>query len=388
MIDEPDVEHAPRRVIAPGHRAGPPRWATVGTGEPDLRAEPVSRRSRRPRTSAPLPIRDGLAPIRVRLPDRPTAPGETVADHLLERFPKLAGTPDGGRGVEPTPLARRMAAGDVVAHDGTVISPRHPYKPGLTVFFHRELAPEQVPDVELPVLLRDEHLLVVDKPHGIATTPRGAHVLGSALVRLRRAFELPELSPVHRLDRATAGVLAFSLRPRDRGAYQTLFARGGVRKTYLAVAPVRASLEFPWEVSLHMRKVRGVLQARVEDGEPNSRTVIELADRRGDRGLYRLTPLTGRTHQLRLHLSSLGIPIIGDDLYPVVREPAAGADGTGVERPPLQLLAQRLEFTDPVTGESRDLRSRRTLATWAAGTWAEGLVTGAGTASAPCTSGE
>jgi tRNA pseudouridine32 synthase/23S rRNA pseudouridine746 synthase len=138
-----------------------------------------------------------------------------------------------------------------------------------------------------------------------------------------------------------------------RGAYQTLFARGLVSKTYLARAAVDPDLALPRVMRSRIVKRRGHLQAVCEPGVPNAETLVErISD-----GLYRLTPRTGRTHQLRVHMASLGIPIEGDPLYPDVCDVAADDFGT-----PLRLLAQRIEFTDPVSGSRREFVSRRTLA--------------------------
>ena len=194
--------------------------------------------------------------------------------------------------------------------------------------------------------------MVVDKPHFLATMPRGGHVAQTATVRLRRELDLPELSPAHRLDRLTAGVLLFTARREVRGAYQTMFARGEVRKVYLARAAVDATLTFPMTVRSRIIKERGRLQAFEEPGEPNAETLIEdLGD-----GLYRLTPRTGRTHQLRMQMASLGLPIIGDSLYPNVID-VAGDDFSN----PLRLLAYSIEFADPLDGCLRRFVSRRTL---------------------------
>jgi tRNA pseudouridine32 synthase/23S rRNA pseudouridine746 synthase len=193
----------------------------------------------------------------------------------------------------------------------------------------------------------------IDKPHFLATMPRGRHVAQTALVRLRRQLGLDELSPAHRLDRLTAGVLLFTTRREIRGAYQTMFARGAVRKTYLARAAVNPGLVLPREVHSRIIKHRGNFQAVEEAGEPNAVTLVELisAD-----GLYRLTPRTGRTHQLRVHMAALGIPIDGDPLYPDVIDVAAEDFSR-----PLQLLAQRIEFEDPRSGERREFVSERRL---------------------------
>ncbi|OBJ36831.1 pseudouridine synthase [Mycobacterium colombiense] len=280
---------------------------------------------------APLPVRDGLGPARVRLR------GGAVLAELTARFGAQA--------------RAKVLAGEVVGAYGAVIDATTVLPAGASVYLYREL-PDEVPvPFGIPVLHRDDDIVVVDKPHFLATMPRGRHVAQTALVRLRRELGLPELSPAHRLDRLTAGVLLFTARREVRGAYQTLFSRGLVAKTYLARAGVDPELELPRVVKSRIIKRRGHLQAVCEPGAPNAETRVELVSADG---LYRLTPRTGRTHQLRLHMASLGIPIEGDPLYPNVIDVAPDDFGA-----PLRLLAQRIEFTDPLTGDRREFVSRR-----------------------------
>jgi tRNA pseudouridine32 synthase/23S rRNA pseudouridine746 synthase len=167
------------------------------------------------------------------------------------------------------------------------------------------------------------------------------------------------LQPAHRLDRLTAGLVLFVVRPGDRGAYQSLFRDRLVRKEYEAVAPYDPAVALPRTVRSRVVKERGVPAAREEPGEPNSESRIELLEHRAGLGRYRLTPTTGRTHQLRVHMSGLGLPILYDPLYPVVQ--AEGADDYAR---PLQLLAKVLEFTDPVTGTPYRFESRLRPARW------------------------
>jgi len=281
-----------------------------------------------------LPVRDGLGPARVRLQ------GGSVIDEFRSRW-----------GVD---AAAKVLAGEVVLPDGTPVTAATVLRAGAHVYFYRELRDEVPVPFEIPVLYRDDDIVVVDKPHFLATMPRGRHVAQTVVVRLRRELELPELSPAHRLDRLTAGVLLLTTRRELRGRYQTLFSRSEVRKTYLARAAADPNLEFPVVLRNRIIKRRGQLQAVEEPGEPNAETLIEHL---GD-GLYRLTPRTGRTHQLRVHMASLGLPIDNDPWYPEVVD----VPRDDFSRP-LQLLAQSLEFEDPVSGDRREFVSRRTLVT-------------------------
>lgn len=277
-------------------------------------------------------MRDGLGPARVRLR------GGSVLVELADRF---------GEGA-----ASKVLNGEVVAADGTVITAGTVLQPNSLVYLYRDLPDEVTVPFDIPVLYRDDDVLVADKPHFLATMPRGSHVAQTALVRLRRDLALPELSPAHRLDRLTAGVLLFTTRREVRGAYQKMFARGAVTKVYLAHSSHDTDRKFPVTVSSRIIKRRGNLQAVEEPGEPNAETLVDAVPD----GCYRLTPRTGRTHQLRVHMTSLGLPITGDPLYPDIVDVDAGDFST-----PLQLLAHTLEFEDPLSGVVHRFTSGRTL---------------------------
>ncbi len=243
-------------------------------------------------------------------------------------------------------------AREVVDADGRPVDDTTVLPAGSFVYLYRGLRDEVPVPFDIPVLYQDDDIVVVDKPHFLATMPRGRHVAQTALVRLRRDLGLPELSPAHRLDRLTAGVLLFTARREVRGAYQTLFARGAVHKTYMARAAVNPDVMLPRVARSRIVKRRSHLQAVEEPGEPNAETLVEFVGE----GCYRLTPRTGRTHQLRVHMASLGMPIYGDPLYPNVIDISADDFST-----PLQLLAWRMEFEDPLRGIRREFVSRRQL---------------------------
>lgn len=288
--------------------------------------------------------------MRVRLPADPEGAWGTVRDHLVDRF---AGAIGAGR------VEEMLGAGRFVGAEG-VLGGGEPYVAGRYVWFHRDFAPEVAVPFEVGIVHRDERIVIADKPHFLATMPRGRHVTETALARLRRDLGLPALQPAHRLDRLTAGLALFVVRPEDRGAYQGLFGERRVRKEYEAVASYGGEVALPVTVRSRIVKERGVLAAREVAGEVNAESRVELVARRGGLGRFRLLPATGRTHQLRVHMNRLGLPILNDPLYPVVRAVDAADDF----RAPLQLLARVLEFTDPVDGRLRRFESGLRLAAW------------------------
>ncbi|MEU9102025.1 pseudouridine synthase [Streptomyces sp. NPDC048361] len=308
----------------------------------------MRRRSTPP--AAPLAQRNGIDPVRVRLPADPEGAWATVGDHLVGRF-------EGAIGAER--VAAMLREGRFVGAQG-VLRGTEGYRAGTYVWFHRDFEPEVPVPFEVGIVHRDERIVIADKPHFLATTPRGRHITESAVARLRRDLALPTLQPAHRLDRLTAGLALFVVRPEDRGVYQGLFSGRRVRKEYEAVAAYDPGVALPVTVRSRIVKERGVLAAREEVGEVNAVSRVELVERRGGLGRYRLLPSTGRTHQLRVHMNGLGVPILNDPLYPVVRPESEPGDFSS----PLQLLARVLEFTDPVDGLPRRYESRLALSEW------------------------
>gem|GEM_PF-1417345 len=283
------------------------------------------------------PTRDGLRPTAI------CAEGGAVWEAVARAFPRLS----------EESIALAFSAGDVVDADANPLAPQQSVKRGSSVFVFRPIPDEPDAPLELDVVGGTDRWVAVDKPAGMATMPRGKHVAQTVTIAARRQFANPEIVAAHRLDAATRGVLLLTLGKRWRAPYQTLFERREVRKTYLAVAPADDRFVEAQTVALALAKPRGSLTALVVDGQPNAVTTVRLADERRGLGLYEIEPKTGRTHQIRVTMSHLGIPIVGDWLYPEVR------DGGN-----LQLLAARLGFVDPANGLEVALKSAQTLDCW------------------------
>lgn len=305
----------------------------------------------RPPRHAPIPTRHGVSASCVALPIvKPGAsPWISVLDFLAQRLPTV------GRAV----WAERLANGDVLDEDARPLAPDAPYRGGTRLYYYRALAHEVVVPFEETVIYQDAHLVVADKPHFLPVTPGGRYVQQSLLVRLKQRLGLEELSPIHRIDRETAGLVLLSVQAQDRAAYQALFRERAVDKVYEAIAPFDAAVEMPLVRRSRIVEEDGSFFRMNEmPGEPNSETAIELLERRGAWARYRLAPVSGKRHQLRVHMNALGLPLAGDQFYPrVLRGPDEAEDFAN----PLRLLARGITFIDPVTGERRRFESQQHL---------------------------
>lgn len=360
-----------------------------------------ARRTHRRLLTPPLAQKNGIDPIQLILPLVEELPAElipsntapsnttpnntapaTIADYLIARF-----YPN-----DPQVIHARFNTGEVRLDDGTILTGDSPYMPGERIWYFRELADEPQLPSDMPVLYEDEHVLAIDKPHFLPTTPRGSYIAQTALTKLRVREQNPLLIPIHRLDRPTAGVLLFAKTVEARRPFQMMFQHRQVSKTYRAVAPVPADAAAAeqalsaegLQVRSHIQKIRDQLQVQqlseqecaAQGVEPNTLTTVKILrtftpsaqavegwraepalNEQREWALYDLAPHTGKTHQLRAHLNLLGSPILGDVLYPQVLPDAP-------DRPeyPLQLLAYSLHFEHPITGERVDLYSGRSLA--------------------------
>lgn len=296
-----------------------------------------------PTRCASLPIKDGISPSYIWLPEGQWA-------HALAFL--CAQFPDVGEAVWRARFARqevRTANGDILQETSAV-------KRGMCLYYYREVENETPIPFRARILYQDEHLLVADKPHFLPVTPGGHYLRETLLVRLKQATGIANLSPLHRLDRETAGVILFSVNPQSRGAYQQLFQQRDIHKIYHALAPHLPHLEFPHRHCSRLVESERFFVMQEIEGKANSETLIDILERRGAYTLYQLQPTTGKKHQLRVHLASLGAAIVNDLFYPTVH-----ASGSDDYQHPLQLLAKSIRFTDPITGAIRHFDSEQEL---------------------------
>jgi len=288
-----------------------------------------------------LPTLDGVGASTVACP---AGPWRQVLDFLSERLPR----------VEREDWLARLARGEVLDAQGQALPPDAPYRPNTRLHYYRQLSHEDPIPFEERILFQDDWLLVADKPHFLPVLPAGRYVQQTLLTRLKRRTGIATLSPIHRIDRETAGLVLFSIQPATRDAYQALFRERAVEKVYEAIAPFRQELALPmvYRSRLQERPDRFMQMAEVA-GEPNAETAITLLERLGELARYELRPHSGQKHQLRVQMNALGLTIQGDRIYPRLLPEEEVADYSQ----PLQLLARTIAFEDPCTGEQRKFES-------------------------------
>jgi len=291
-----------------------------------------------------LDTRNGVGPSCVGLP---AGHWLTITDFLVERFPAIA------REVWLQRMARQL----VVDEFGVLVTPERPYPSHMRIYYYRAVDEEARIPFEESVLYQDDHLVVADKPHFLPVTPSGHYLQETLLVRLKKRLGMDTLIPIHRIDRETAGLVLFCVQPGERNAYQALFRDHAVTKHYEAIAPWRSDLTWPIARKSRIVEDEPFFRQREVPGVPNSETHIDVIEVRANRARYALSPVTGKKHQLRVHMNALGLPILNDRMYPPVAD--TPDDDYSL---PLQLLAKSIAFTDPVTGKARNFQSQLTLA--------------------------
>ena len=251
---------------------------------------------------------------------------------------------------------QRMEQGLVIDERGVPVTPGSAYRPLQRVYYYRAVETEpRIPFDEI-VLYQDDHLVVADKPHFLPVVPSGNYLAETLLLRLRKKLGLESLVPLHRIDRDTAGLVLFSVQSASRGAYSSLFAQRQVRKNYEAIAPWRDDLKFPLTRESRIVEAGHFMLQHEVAGAINAITHIDVLEVQGATARYALSPVTGKRHQLRVHMAALGLPILGDGLYPTLTP-----QGQVHHHSPLQLLAKSIAFTDPLSGRQRHFESSRQL---------------------------
>ena len=296
------------------------------------------------------PARNGVGPSCIGLP---AGSWPTTLDFLTERF-----------GAIPRNVwQQRMHQGDVVDEHGMQLTPDSAYQGHRRVYYYRAVPDERRIPFDEVIVFQDEQLIVVDKPHFLPVMPSGGYLLETVLVRLKQKLGIDTLVPIHRIDRDTAGLVMFSVQPETRAAYHALFSQRKVKKTYEAIAPWREGLGLPMTRESRIVEAGHFMLQHEVSGAPNALTHIDVLEVRGDLARYQLRPVTGKRHQLRVHMAALGLPILGDGLYPTLTP-----EGQVDYAHPLQLLAKSIEFIDPINASIRHFESERLHSGWSENT--------------------
>ncbi|HEY7866263.1 MAG TPA: pseudouridine synthase [Psychromonas sp.] len=287
-------------------------------------------------------------PSKLSLPQ--TNPGvATVLEYLIIKFPYI----------DAQIWRQRITDGKVHYHDGSLITARSPFQAQQRVYYYREVESEPGIPFKETILFQDQHILVAYKPHFLAVTPGGKYVNECLQNRLRRSTGINALQALHRLDRVTAGLVMFSVNPDTRHLYHHLFKTRQIHKSYQAIAKISDGENLTgkeWEMKNRIVPAEPRFRMRVAEGQANSHSVIRCLQQSAQTALFELNPVTGKTHQLRLHMQALGWPILNDKYYPQLQP--LSADNYCA---PLQLLAKELQFIDPVTDHPRCFRADSNL---------------------------
>lgn len=286
----------------------------------------------------PLPVKNGVSPNCIWLP---SGNWKTVFDYFLEQFPHL----------KPSECSKRFQRKEVVTADGQFLTNNSPYVSGQHLYFYRELENELAIPFEEKIIYEDENILVADKPHFLPVAPTGQYLHETLLVRLRKKLQNDSLELCHRLDRETAGIVLLTKKQAIRAEYHALFSDRKITKIYHALAPT-VNLKFPIQRSTRLVKAEPFFRMKETDGPANSETHINRLENRGANSLYQLSPISGKKHQLRVHLAGLNIPIVNDCFYPVLLEKKPDDYSF-----PLQLLAKSIQFIDPLSNQCRYFES-------------------------------
>lgn len=274
---------------------------------------------------------------------------KTILEFILDRFPHIS----------KEDWVDRVMQGKVHFENGELVRLDTPYVSNQRICYYREVSNEHNIPFKEKIIFENENFIIVDKPHFLPVHPAGRFVNETVVSRLmRRSIEYHDLCPAHRLDRLTAGLVLCIKKRELRGIYQKMFMNNEISKSYIAIANLPKYETRKWHIKnrleTHDEHFRMCISKR---GLPNSESIIELVETTNDIGLFKLWAITGKKHQLRVHMASIGAGILNDPLYPNL----SALENKDNYNRPLQLLAKELRFTDPVTGKEMDFRSRLVL---------------------------
>lgn len=294
---------------------------------------------------APLPVKNGVNPSCIYLPN---VEDETVFDFFCNSFPHI----------KPSDCQQRFEQKEVRFETGEIVSLNTPFIKGAKIYYYRELPSEIKVPFNEKVLFENERFLIVDKPHFLPVAPSGNYLHETLIVRLRKNLKQDDLELCHRLDRETAGLVLVIKQKEYRASYHRLFSERKIKKIYHAISTLPPdTMKFPIEKKSSIVKSQPFFLMRenssVESSSSSiSESKIELLERGVKRALYKLTPKTGKKHQLRVHMASVGLPILNDSFYPKL----INKDSNDFSKP-LQLLAKSLSFVDPFDRKLYDFDS-------------------------------
>jgi len=272
---------------------------------------------------------------------------QTIFEFLTDKYP----------GISKDQWAERIVDGKVSDSSGITVTLSTPFKPREKIYYYRESGKETPIPFSEKILFINDHILVACKPHFLPVIPAGRYVNECLLYRLRKTTGNDSLTPVNRIDMDTAGIVLFSINKETRSAYHGLFTKGDIHKEYKAVTLLCTELKKDhWLIKNRLIQGEPWFLMKSAEGMVNAKTEIFLRERKNDKAYFEVIPLTGKKHQIRIHLSSIGCPILNDRYYPVL-QPETEPDFNK----PLQLLAKRIRFKDPISGKTMEFESSRCL---------------------------
>lgn len=282
---------------------------------------------------------------------RQDQPLPLLLDFFAQRFPRI----------EREIWLERLRSGKISDDKGQLIDEFTPYRINARLRYYREVKNEAIVPFQESIIYEDEQILVADKPHFLPVTPNGNAVNECLMHRLVKRTGNHQLVPVHRLDRETAGLVLFSKQPATRKHYHAMFQQGKIDKQYEAVGTLPSqSNRSAWLIESRIEASGEWTLHHNVAGEVNARSSIKLLEKSDELARFSLSPLTGKTHQLRLHMGLIGSQILHDTFYPHLLPESDQRDYSR----PLQLLAKKLVFTDPVSSVKHQFESGQLLSSW------------------------